>query len=131
MSYKIGRRFEYRVIERLKELGIEVIRNELSRKPDLWTSIGLFEVKKSIKKGKDKCFVIDIKDYINKNWDKIEIKSYDLEDKFYTLTIERKRLKVVIPFYMSLEYKRMIDKNIERMLKKYEFYLKFKEVKEC
>ena len=49
--YKVGRRFEYRVIEFLRNNGIEVIRNELSRKPDLIIKAvyPYLEVKKNLK----------------------------------------------------------------------------------
>ncbi len=127
MSYKIGRDFEYRVIKKLKELGIEVIRNKLSRKPDLWTSVGLFEVKKTIKKGKIKCFVYNLEDYLKSDLEKYEIKNLDIKDYFYTLTFIKRELVLIIPNYLSLDYKKYIDKTVNEYKKKIEFYNSFKE----
>lgn len=125
MSYKKGRDFEYKIIKKLNELNINCIRNELSRKPDLWTEYGLFEIKKTVKKGKIKCFVLDFEDYLKNKIEKAKIESLDLKDIFYTLTIKDKKLILIIPFYLDLNYVKQIKENIETLTKKLIYYLYF------
>jgi hypothetical protein len=107
MSYRIGRNFEYKVINLLKNMGLEIIRNKLSRKPDIITNKGFFEIKKTVKKGKIPCFVIkDLKSFFEGKKLVLEVKKYALKDFFYTLTIENKELILIIPFWMDLNYLR-------------------------
>ncbi|MEM4461014.1 MAG: hypothetical protein QXY70_02665 [Nanopusillaceae archaeon] len=128
MGYREGRNFEYRVIYKLREYGIEVLRNELSRKPDIWTNVGLFEIKKTIKKGKVRCFEVDFLDYIEGNLNNLKEVYLDIKDYFYTLTIKKGVIKLIIPCYMDLSYIKNIRNEVNKMKKKVEFYNKFMEV---
>lgn len=118
-----GRNFEYRVKYFLEKNNLQVIRNYLSRKPDLIikeVKIPFLECKKKIKKGrKDICYVVKEKDIVNylKNPFEIEEKdSFILEDRWYTITEIERKLVLIIPERIDLGY-------IEEFLRRVEFFI--------
>ncbi|MEM5881804.1 MAG: hypothetical protein QXR71_04470 [Candidatus Aenigmatarchaeota archaeon] len=118
-----GRNFEYRVKYFLEKNNLQVIRNYLSRKPDLIikeVKVPFLECKKKIKKGrKDICYVVKEKDIVNylKNPFEIEEKdSFILEDRWYTITEIERKLVLIIPERIDLGY-------IEEFLRRVEFFI--------
>lgn len=123
--YKTGRNFEYRVIENLKKLGFIVIRNKLSRKPDLIIANATYpflEVKKTVKKGKVECYKIeDIFNFLKKfEFNKENITKRQLE--WTTITKENKKLVIYHPIVLDMDYLRDFEREV---FIKYEALIRF------
>jgi len=114
---KKGRRFEYQVIEYLRKYGIEVVRNSLSRKPDLILSslyLPFLEVKKTLREGKEKGFVITNPIEFLRNGKKEGYVDYFyFENYFPTITQNNGRgYIIVIPERIDESYLAVFEKEI-------------------
>jgi len=114
---KKGRRFEYQVVEYLRRNGIEVVRNSLSRKPDLILSspyLSFLEVKKRLREGKEKGFVITNPIEFLRNGKKEGYVDYFyFEDYFPTITQKGSRgYIIVIPERIDEGYLAVFEKEI-------------------
>lgn len=123
--YKEGRRFEYRVIEDLKRLGFEVIRNKLSRKPDLIlvnATYPFLEVKKSVKNGKIECYKVEnVFDFLKKfEFSKQDMMKKDLE--WTTITKEKGKLVIYHPVVLDWDYLTDFEKEV---FMKYDALMRF------
>ncbi|MDW7973379.1 MAG: hypothetical protein RMI01_09310 [Thermodesulfovibrio sp.] len=123
--YKEGRRFEYRVIEDLKDLGFKVIRNKLSRKPDLIlinATYPFLEVKKTVRKGNVECYRIEnIFDFLRKfEFSKEKITKRNLE--WTTITKEERKLVIYHPLVLDLDYLRDFEQDV---FMKYDAIMRF------
>jgi hypothetical protein len=130
MSYIKGRNFEYRVINILKKYNIKAVRNYLSRKPDLITEIGLFEVKYKLKPTKNKitCYWDNLEDFI-KNLKEIKpirsfclLSDFPLIDIFPTITYWNKEIIVIIPKEYDTKYLEDFKERLYLMLDAYEAF---------
>lgn len=114
---KKGRRFEYQVVEYLRRNEIEAVRNTLSRKPDLILYsffLPFLEIKKRLKKGKNKGFVITNPiEFLKTGKKEGYIDSFCFEDFFPTITkIHNRGYIIVIPDRIDKNYLNEFEKDI-------------------
>lgn len=127
--YKVGRRFEYRVIEFLRNNGIEVIRNELSRKPDLIIKAvyPYLEVKKNLKPKKVRnCWVVkDVIGFLKGKEVEMVEEGREIEDRWITITKGKRGFILVIPFVWDLNYLSSYLKRLNFEMEAYNSYKLF------
>lgn len=130
-----GRNFEYKVKYFLEKNNLLVIRNHLSRKPDLIiknSKISFLECKKNIKKGKkDICYIVREKDIVNYLIEPFEVKEKDsfiLEDKWYTITEINKKLVLLIPEKLDPRYLQPFLERLDFFISAYFSFFSLKEI---
>ncbi len=107
--YRKGRTFEYKIKNKLQKLGIEVMRNYLSRKPDLilpYFYPCFFEVKNNVKESKKgiPCLVYDFNEFFKQKINKVKEIKIQLKDKWYTISKIKNKIVVIIPSIIDKKY---------------------------